>query len=165
MLNLAGSKDSDIHCAAELTTAGIEIVPVEKPYGEPQTKLTGKLGGITFRRAWYYWAATGRVPLDVARRLYEDPIGRRDVRVAGFAGNTPPEPPWVEYFDGDVMVILDPDGQEEAEWDRLAKKGLLRSISKPRFAKTTDGLQGYITTYHIDTAEGLRLFADAVRKQ
>lgn len=162
MRNLAGSKDSDIWTAAELTAAGIEIDIVEKPYGEPQTRVKGRLGGIEFSRAWYYWVAKGRVPLDVARRLYADQVGQKDVRVAGHCGCPPPEE-WTHYYDGDQMVVIDPDGSEEADYDRHIAKGWLTSDAKPRFAKSADGLTAFVESYHIDSAEGLRLFADAVR--
>lgn len=162
MKNLAGRSDSDAECVSELLAAGIQIEVVEKPYGEPQTRIVGKLGGIEFRRAWYYWIASGRVPFDVAQRLYADPIGQRDVRVVGHCGCPPPEE-WVHWFDGDEPVCIDPDGEEETTFKRLVAKGSLGVKDMPRFSKTTDSLQGYIETYHIDSAEGLRLFADAMR--
>lgn len=163
MRNLAGSEDSDIWAAAELAAAGIPIEMAEKPYGEPQTRVKGRLGGIEFSRAWYYWIAKGRVPLDVARRLYADPVGQKDVRVAGHCGCPPPEPRWVRYYDGDERVVIDPDGSEETEFDKLITLGALTAEDKPRFAKSADGLTACVESYHIDSAEGLRLFADAVR--
>lgn len=163
MINLAGHPEADTHCIDELKAAGITPIVVDR-YGEPRTAIAGTLGDIQFRRAWYYWVAKGRVPLDVARRLYADPIGKDDVRVAGFAGNTPPEAPWVEWFDCDERIVVDPDASEEAEYDAVVASGGLDAEDKPRFARTTDGLQGYVTTYHIDSAAGLKLFADAIRR-
>lgn len=164
MRNLAGRDDSDIWAASELTAAGIDIEVAPKPYGEPQTRVKGRLGGVEFTRAWRYWVADGRVPLDIARCLYEHPVGRRDVRVRGYAGNAPPEGGLVDYYTADGKeVVIDADGSQEAEYDRLAKKGLLDRDDKPRFAKTADGLAGFVCKYHIDSAEGLRLFADALR--
>jgi hypothetical protein len=163
MRNLAGDKHSDAWCALELREAGIDMVLVDEPYGEPRTRVTGTLGGITFRRAWCYWIAQGCVPLDVAQRLYADPIGRTDVRVAGHCGCPPPEE-WAKWFDGDEAVCIDPDGSQERECRRLVQRSkLLRAEDVPRFAATTDGLQAYVTSYHIDSAAGLRLFADAIR--
>jgi hypothetical protein len=163
MRNLAGSKESDIWAAAELTAAGIPIEVADKPYGEPQTRVKGRLGGIEFSRARYYWIAKGRVPLDAARRLYADPVGQKDVRVAGHCGCPPPEPRWVRYYDGAEHVVIDPVGSEEAGFDRLIADGVLTAEDKPRFAKSADGLTAYVESYHIDSAEGLRLFADAVK--
>lgn len=164
MRNLAGSKDSDIWTAAELTAAGIPIEIVEKPYGEPETRVKGRLGSIEFSRAWYYWVAKGRVPLDVARRLYADPVGQKAVRVAGHCGCPPPERPWVTYYDGDERVCVDPDGKKEADFDEYIKTGALTAANKPRFAKSAAGLAAFVESYHIDSAEGLRLFADAIRE-
>lgn len=163
MRNLAGSKDSDIWCSAELTAAGIPIEIVEKQYGEPQTRVKGRLGGVEFSRAWYYWIANGRVPLDVAQRLHADPVGRKDVRVAGHCGCPPPEE-WARYYDGDERVCVDPDGKEEADFDACIASGVLTDEDKPRFAKSADGLMAHVESYHIDSAEGLRLFADAIRE-
>lgn len=163
MRNLVGSKDSDIWCSAELTAAGIPIEIVDEPYHEPQTRVKGRLGGVEFSRASYYWAARGRVPLDVARRIYEHPIGRKGVRVAGHCGCPPPEE-WVRYYDGDERVCVDPDGSEEEDFDNFIASGVLAEGDKPRFAKSADGLTAYVESYHIDSAEGLRLFADAIRE-
>lgn len=163
MRNLAGVDDSDIWCAAELTAAGVPIEVVER-YGEPDTRVIGRLGGIEFRRAWVYWIVKGLVPLDVAKRLYEDPVGRKAVRVAGHCGCPPPEDPWITYRAPDGQkVIVDPDGSQEAMIDRWIERGALPASVKPRFAKSADGLTAYVESYHIDSAEGLRLFADAVR--
>ena len=121
--NLAGNKDCDLWIVEELIRS---MIPAEQYTGSPgevPSQLMGRLGLITFRRFWTYWVATGPVPLDVARRLYDDPVGRTDVRVAGHYGCPPPKAPWL---------------------------------------KTVDGVE-CVTSYHIDSEVGLRLFADAVR--
>lgn len=164
MRNLAGCSDSDIWAAAELARAGIEIV-VGEAYGEPKTRVWGRLGAIEFRRAWRYWVAAGLVPLDVAKRLYADPVGRTDVRVDGHCACPAPEEPWICYYDGGKRVAVDPDGSEEAEYDALVAKGHLTAESKPRFVKSAEGLAAFVDTYHIDSEAGLRLFADAVRAE
>ena len=41
---------------------------------------------FVFYRNWYYYVATGHVPMDVAIELYEHPVGRKDVRVEGHCG-------------------------------------------------------------------------------
>lgn len=166
MKNLAGNTDADIYCAAELTAAGIEIAILpEQVRGEVPTRVTGKIGGITLRRAWRYWVAEGRVPLDVARRLYADPVGAMDVRVAGHCACPAPGEPGgqPDWFDGDAEVVIDPSGLQEAEIDALIQRGRLGADKKPRFAPSTDGLAGFVMLYHIDSAAGLRLFADSVR--
>ena len=162
MDNLAGHPKSDERCREELRLARIPTIEVER-CGGPRTIVAGKLGGVEFRRAWCYWIASGKVPLDVARRLYEDPIGQRDVRVDGFCGNEDPEKRTC-WFDGDEHVAIDPDGSKDREYDAWIANGEARAIDKPRFARATDGLQGYVMGYHIDSLAGLRLFADTMRE-
>ena len=45
---------------------------------------------FVFTRGWYYWRVSGFIPLPIAEILYEDPVGRKDVRVAGHCGCPPP---------------------------------------------------------------------------
>ena len=167
MRNLAGHHAADAYCAAELTAAGIEmVVSAERCADEVSTHVTGKIGDIVLTRAWYYWRARGKVPLAVAQKLYEDPIGRRDVRVNGDC--TCPAPGdrggRIAWFDEGGEVCVDPDGMQEAEFDRIVSKGsILTAEDKPRFVKSIDWLTGYIVSYHIDSAEGLKLFADSLK--
>ena len=120
MRNLAGCKDADTVIAEELRRCRIEPRPLDddERHGEVPATIGGRLGALTFRRAWYYWMVHGDVPLAIAERLYADPIGRADIRVAGHCGCPPP-----------------------SEW----------------------AVAGYVSTYHIDSEAGLRIFADAVR--
>lgn len=130
MRNLAGHHAADAYCAAELTAAGIEMVVSDKRCSaEVSTHVTGKIGDIALSRAWYYWCAHGKVPLAVAQKLYDDPIGKRDVRVNGDCTCPAPGDPGghIEWFD---------EGGE---------------------------VSGYITSYHIDSVEGLKLFADSLK--
>ncbi len=117
MRNLAGDERANESITDELEAAGIERVAIDR-HGEVPATIGGRLGAFTFRRAWYYWMVEGPMPLEVARRLYADPIGVADVRVAGHCGCPPPD-----------------------EWAE----------------------DGFVLDYHIDSAVGLRLFADAVR--
>lgn len=91
MKNLAGNKDCDVEIRRELTRCRIPIIEGERSTGEVPASLTGKLGEFTFRRAWYYWVVTGGVPLSVAQEMYDDPVGREDVRVDGHCGCPAPE--------------------------------------------------------------------------
>lgn len=79
-------------------------------------------GKFIFKRAWYYWMVRGNVPLKIANKLYENPIGARDVRVAGHCGCPPPKK-WTQRINGKRCV----------------------------------------TSYHIDSQEGLNLFVEAVK--
>lgn len=91
MKNLAGNKDCDVEIRRELTRCRVPIIEGERSTGEVPASLTGKLRNFTFNRAWYYWVIKGPVPIEVARELYEDPVGATDVRSGGYAGGSPPE--------------------------------------------------------------------------
>lgn len=171
MQNLAGHKDSTRICREELLAAGIPTEALNEPYGEPQSWVGGTLNGFTFRRAWYYWIVEGPMPLDTANRLYADPIGARDVRAAGHCG-CPLPGEWAEYRDAaGVILEVDPDGKQQAEWEALIKRhpgiGEREAKERPfRFVTSiasVPGAKGYVMSYHVDSAEGLRLIADAIR--
>lgn len=167
MRNLAGNPEADVWCEKELRDAGIDVVMLSAPQDdEVKTRVTGKIGDVTLTRGWYYWRARGKVPADVARRLYSHLIGRKDVRVNGHCGCPAPGEPGgrFEWFNADGRkVAIDPDGSQEASYAHYVAKGVLAASDAPLFAKSTDGLTGYITSYHIDSAEGLELFAREVK--
>jgi hypothetical protein len=148
---MAGVPDCDKYIQAELLEAGIEIRSGAEnwKYTPPKTRnnglvvvanwndymetweckgevpyhIIGVLGDTTFKRAWYYWMVKCMVPLEVAEKMYEDPIGKKDVRVSGHCGCPPPN-----------------------EW-----------------CKDIDGKK-YITSYHIDSQEGLNLFVKTIKE-
>lgn len=93
MRNLAGNQDCDRIIERELKRAKIEAVYGPYPRrGEVPSRIMGKLGKVWFERAWYYWIASGVIfPLDLAKKLYADPIGRDDIRVNGNAARPNPE--------------------------------------------------------------------------
>jgi len=67
----------------ELRRAGIDAVPAQQQDGEVNATVGGALpGGIYLHRAWYYWVAVGKVPMDVAKELYAHP-SRDSIRAGG----------------------------------------------------------------------------------
>lgn len=105
MRNLAGDHECDAWIKYELTRARIPIEQIEVPHGsEVPYRMIGRLGPIEFRRAWTYWVSNGPVAIEVARRLYADPVGRTDIRVDGHCGCPPPEAPWVDVIGGHEFV-------------------------------------------------------------
>jgi len=114
--NLAGipAEQADETVLAELRAAGIKpLIGWMKAEGEVQARTLGILtrndtwpetppeiwpedglpyepivqhASFGFRRAWYYWIATGYVPLTVAEELHADPLTREHARAAGHAG-------------------------------------------------------------------------------
>ena len=169
MKNLAGHPEADQHCAKELTDAGIDVVFLDAvPRREVATVVTGRISSshltVTLTRAWYYWVADGLVPLAIAERLYADPIGKRDVRVAGHCGCPPPHE-WTTDVDTDgVEICVDPDGSKERECADLAKRHPDWSFPATRFVRGLPSTaRRFVASYHIDSAEGLKLFADAIK--
>lgn len=110
MINLAGVEECDVTIRKELEKADINIFNIKEPgRSEVPYTLYGGIGGepldedgqgfmdrhgvtvdtmkgfvsFTFERAWYYWVVRGYVPLDIAVEMYENPNGRKDIRVTG----------------------------------------------------------------------------------
>lgn len=85
-------------CRSELEAAGIEthtfgtlLSPSEVP-----SKCIGGLAGWTFKRAWYYWTASGPgLPPDYAERLHA--THGKEVRVEGHCGCPSPSD-WAKGF-------------------------------------------------------------------
>jgi hypothetical protein len=168
MDNLAGVQDCDLQIGRELNRARIPIVRFRSA-GEVPFSIAGKLGQFEFERAWRYWIARGKVPLKVAKELYEDPVGRTDIRVYGHAGRPSPER-WVRYFDRKGRELFSITDKEEicalAEKSEMAAELKKRVLNDPnmRFIKDPTKGKAFIPFYHIDSEVGLRIFADTLKK-
>ena len=165
MRNLAGHKHSTLYAAHELGAAGVPARPCD-PYGEPDAAVEGILGRFTFLRSWRYWVVDGPMPLEIAQALFDGSEEvRRNVRAAGDC--TGPRPgergalPTYRDVNG-LEVIADPDGEIRAKLKRWGY-----SASDYRFVDSDEDLaviaRPYIEVYHVDSQEGLRLLADAIR--
>jgi hypothetical protein len=153
----------------ELERAGIPVVyNPELGGGGVPTYVTGKLTRdgetlFSFKRAWYYWVVVGPTPIEIAGQLYQDPVGRKDVRVDGYAGCCPPPIEWVTYFDQDgKKILIDPDNSEYNSFKNL---GL--DTDGYRFVADLSEVpeaRGVISSYHIDSVEGLALFVNTLRE-
>lgn len=126
---------------------------------------SGELHGFTFVPSGsYYWIVQGALPLEVALRLYDDPVGRSDIRVTGHCACPPPEDPWITWRTPDGREVV-PSDQEEG-LATLASKGLISDRYLDQFVFTDDRSEaiGTIDLYHIDTEVGLRLFVDTIKE-
>lgn len=145
------------------------MVRGERSEDEVAASITGKLGPFTLRRAWYYWVVDCRIPLEVARELYADPVGKADIRVDGHAGCPPPEER-ARWFTPDGRVVV--KVKEEDDFREYIEKGVLSKETIDGWYQhcvfsddpQSVGAQGFVLSYHIDTEVGLRLFADTVKK-
>jgi hypothetical protein len=166
MKNLAGVPECDDYIRVELTKARINIVPCDLVGSEVPYRLEGQLGPFHFRRAWYYWVANGLMPLKFAQELYADPIGKTDIRVAGHCGCPPPEKPWIRYIDPNGVHLV--PQEEYDEFVRCFKEKVPKIMEEQNF-RFSDDLErdgeAYVECYHIDTQEGLRLFADVIHNR
>lgn len=179
MKNLAGDNNADSYIRDELTRAGIEIVESEKHNSEVPYTLTGILRAenlvsgfnIQFYRAWYYWVAEGRVPLDLAWKLYNHPEGKRTVRVSGHCACPPPEDPWIDWIDKNGYKLAklsewDNYSSHSTIWDLVDKETMISKSGVFRWIPDSDiKKEGtpYITGYHIDDQAGLLLFAEVLK--
>jgi hypothetical protein len=166
--NLAGHGECDRAIRVELERARIDIVEGARSTHEVAAPITGKLGAFTFTRSWYYWVAEGPVPLEVARELYADPVGKTDVRVGGHCACPSPDEYGATYFDADGFELAsDPEGKEATTWAHLQERGILPSPEEKRIRFVADvravAVRGEVSSYHIDSEVGLRLFADTIR--
>jgi hypothetical protein len=160
MKNLAGDKDCNVHIKLELSQARIQEISVAEDPVHREVPYTheGRLGNFTFHRAWYYWIVDGNVPLAAAQEMYADPAGRTDIRVAGHCGCPPPEE-WAHWFT--------PDGREvvsEKELQEIKKYKLDETKYVSREDPNLGVMAAYVTSYHIDSVLGLRIFADTIKK-
>lgn len=115
----------------ELELLGIEVLSTETSV---ETRGPhGRLGPFTFARLWYYWHVSGPVPLPVAIELYEHPVGRQDVRVAGHCGRPPPQE-WAEDLeDGRGPVVtwyhIDSGAGMRLFVDTIRRHGLVGDVA------------------------------------
>jgi len=171
MQNLAGRNrpkaDNDKQILTELARCGINRAEYDCENSEVQTNYNGVLGVVTFTRAWTYWVASGTVALSIAKKIYEHPVGRTDIRVGGHCGCVAPEAPWVEWR------------------DPITYKKYARTLDREQIEKFKDnhpdmyktfidnhlfhddpascGAIGTVDCYHIDTELGLYVFAQFLK--
>lgn len=139
--------DADKKVKEELTAAGIPVLSLmNSADGEVKTYYIGLLNGFIFQRAWKYWVVKGNMPLDVAEYIYYN-HKELEIRAAGDAGNPNPR-------DFAVDPIYKKYCREQYKNGKNPDKTKKEYQYNPR----------YIQMYHIDTEEGLKVFADTVKK-
>jgi hypothetical protein len=164
--NVAGEspEKTDAILREELTICGIDIIETSEliPHPEVNTHISGKLGDIIMKRNWYYWIVVGKIPLDIAKKLYNDPVGKRDVRVVGDCGCPPPEDPWISYIlDGKQ---LDYESRKPIDWENNCWDDIREELIFVENPAIEPGVEMFIDHYHIDSEVGLRFFADTMKK-
>lgn len=164
MINLAGDPCCEPVIAVELERAGIPEHWIETRRGEVPSRLRGKLGPVLFTRGWRYWIASGPVPLSFAEKLYGHPIAQ----CAGGDGVRQPPATQASWYTNEGAAVV-PTTERDAMERPLAQ--LRESDSSAPHLQWSlvynddpaSIASAYVDTYHIDSEEGLRLFADALR--
>ena len=167
MQNLAGHDRATEIISDELQRCGIDIKPSDKLLGEAKSMVFGELNGFKFERAWYYYMVNGQMPIDKALDLYNDPVGKTDIRVAGHCGCVPPEDPWVEYYDDDGVEVYSMEAKADYEkylhndssLSELAKEGLRTH----RFEEDRSPFRCIVPSYHVDSELGLYKLVEVIR--
>lgn len=128
--------------------------------------LEGVLGPFVIDYGRGYWIARGPMPLEVARELYAQPIGRDAVRVAGHCCCPPPEAPWITWRapDGRQVVPLAEREKCVAWIGRLWKTEAELDASYLFSDDPTSAGAAFVESYHIDTEAGLILFVETIRR-
>ncbi len=171
MINLAGksTKNTDDQIRYELERARIDVIALDRSWHEVSATLGGRLCAWEFGRAWYYWIAQAPlgkgIPIELARELYADPVGRKDIRCGGHCGCPSPDDYGVQYFDATGNLLL-PSRELKIFEDFIARGSLEASVLNGK-AFTADPKRAHhyatVDCYHIDSEVGLRIFADALR--
>ena len=153
----------------ELKVAGIAAVRGAQALGDEISSVTGQLGPFTFRRAWCHWVVQGLVPLEVAHKLYGDPVARKGLRVGGHAARPAPGQFATVWLDQDGNLRLPLGDKEEtretlavkypAAYQRIEHGARMDFVADPGYA-----CRGFVDGYHIDTDDGLLMFAEMMRR-
>lgn len=135
-------------------------------------RLITKFGDITIEKGHsYYWRVNGRVPLAVAEKLYNHSFGRSHVRVAGHC-MCPPPSDWTTWFDENGVELVPRKELTQYLNDDGSRKDpssfIWQAFDDPKYKwvdePSKEG-QGFVTSYHIDTAEGLLFFVVTIMNE
>ncbi len=135
--NLAGRTYADIVIRSELNRASIPIIKCDND-GEVPSTIGGRLDDFVFVRGWRYWRVKGLMPYAMACYIHRRRGG--EVRTAGYAGGVHPGKHGARWFTDDGVEIWP---AADSPW-----------LSGRRF----------VTSYHVDTIEGLRFLAKMIRR-
>jgi hypothetical protein len=153
----------------ELQIAGIKAVRGRPAAGGIVSSVTGRLGAFTFRRCWGSWAVEGLVPLEAAREMHAAPGGRKGLRVGGHLARPDPGEFATVWLDpeGDLKLRLgdkEETGEGLAAHYPTAHRRVEKGARVDFVADPAAWGDGFVDGYHIDTDEGLLLFANTIRR-
>jgi hypothetical protein len=126
-----------------------------------------ELRGFTFHKAYQrgYWRIHGAMPMEIAKQLYADPVGKTDIRVAGHCCCPPPdEKPWFSWITPEGKTVM--AVEEHQEYASMVERHPDMKESFLKYVPSDDPASiasAFVMSYHIDTELGLRIFVDAVK--
>lgn len=128
--------------------------------------IIGKLSGLVFKRGTHYWVVEGAVPMTLALKLQDDPVGDEDIRVAGRAGGPRPDAwlsitEWAELSEAAYSEMFNSLEGPTGHVERIAFEKADELLKASVAAKDWDKL--VVWNCHIHTEVGLRLFADTLK--
>lgn len=158
--NLAGRTYADTVIRSELNRASIPIVECDND-GEVPSTIGGRLDDFAFVRGWRYWRVKGLMPYAMACYIHR----RRgdEVRTAGYAGGVHPGKYGARWFTADGVEIW-PADQEAGHLDFVVRHPTWEF--EPAVFTDSPWLSGrrFVTSYHVDTVDGLRFLAKMIRR-
>lgn len=100
--NLKGDPNVDFFTRQELERCGIPVEETDPSESEIHCSLMGRLGDFEIIRRADAYEVRGKVPIEVAEKIFDDPVGD-EIWANCFSGGTPPQ---------HVAAWLTPDNQE-----------------------------------------------------
>lgn len=171
MINLAGRADADNMITWELIRCGINRINVERTQSEVPYTVEGRLGDFKFRRAWYYWIVEGKVPLAVANKLYEDPVGVTDIRVNGNCGCPSPSGSQIDWETKNGIKLISREEYNstkeilETTKSDYMKETAKQILSECKILEDESEPVGWVDLYHVDSELGLYIFVQTLRSE
>lgn len=111
----------------------------------------------------YYWIIRGKIPLALAKELYELDV-KKEIRVAGDCTAPKPELPWITYYCPKTKKQLISIKKLE-EGINLANKSsdtfknsVLKYLSTFLPVEDITIGEGFVENYHIDSEEAMNIF-------
>ena len=136
----------------ELEIANIPIISLPCFMNtEVKTDYIGYLNGFVFYRAWTYWICLGKMPLEIAKEIYQK-YQKLNIRAGGHAGNVEPESQSMNpVYEKEITDLLK-NTNNTREYLEKAEK-IVDDKTLPR----------YVDMYNIDTQLGLCKLTETIK--
>lgn len=129
-------------------------------------RVKAESGSFEFYFQNYYWVSKGPVDIALAIQMYENAVGKTDIRSGGHCGCLHPMEYGVKWIAADGREVISED--QRAEFKRLEH---LEGVFAPEEVTSSYifnddpksiGARGIVDTYHIDSELGLYIFVKTI---